>query len=445
MNDEVAAPTFVDLFAGAGGLSLGLMAAGLRGLFAVEREVNAFATLRSNLIDGRRDLRYEWPRWLPREPIDLGDLIELHRSNLEKLRGKVDILAGGPPCQGFSQAGRRRSDDPRNRLFELYAQMAQIVQPAFLVFENVPWIAVAFDKLRRKKWNPDGVGRPVLPFSEKIAKRLGLCGYDVVGLHERALEFGVPQDRTRYLMLGVRRDLQLSLSASDLRGMLMTHRDELLATLGLEWPVMLHEAISDLETARRHRIGCVDSPGFDQVVYGGPQTQYQKLMHIGMRDDEPPNSMRLVNHRPETVARFRKILATCRKDVKLNPADRARLGMGKASTTPLARDKPSKTITSLPDDFIHYSEPRIFTVRECARIQSFPDWFEFRGKYTTGGTSRRSEVPRYTQVANAVPPLLAQVVGRVLVDLRSEVVRRRRGTVPGYGPARREVVLAGRG
>lgn len=75
------------------------------------------------------------------------------------------------------------------------------------------------------------------------------------------------------------------------------------------------------------------------------------------------------------------------------------------------------TITSHPDDYIHYLEPRIMTVRECARIQSFPDWFEFKGKYTTGGQARKLEVPRYSQVGNAIPPLFAEQVGQALIEL----------------------------
>ncbi|WP_342367262.1 DNA cytosine methyltransferase [Holdemanella porci] len=75
------------------------------------------------------------------------------------------------------------------------------------------------------------------------------------------------------------------------------------------------------------------------------------------------------------------------------------------------------TLTSIPDDFIHYSEPRIMTVRESARIQSFPDDYVFLGKYTTGGERRKYDVPRYTQVANAVPPLFAELVGLVLQEM----------------------------
>ena len=95
----------------------------------------------------------------------------------------------------------------------------------------------------------------------------------------------------------------------------------------------------------------------------------------------------------------------------MSDADRERLGIGKHAITPLSPDLPSHTLTTLPDDLLHYAEPRIHTVREHARLQSFPDWFEFRGKFTTGGSVRTQECPRYTQVGNAVPPLLAEAIG----------------------------------
>ena len=77
----------------------------------------------------------------------------------------------------------------------------------------------------------------------------------------------------------------------------------------------------------------------------------------------------------------------------------------------------SPTITGHPDDYLHYCEPRIMTVRECARIQSFPDWYQFKKKYTTGGQMRKLEVPRYTQVGNAIPPLFAELAGVVLKQM----------------------------
>ena len=83
----------------------------------------------------------------------------------------------------------------------------------------------------------------------------------------------------------------------------------------------------------------------------------------------------------------------------------------------LDKNSQAPTITSIPDELVHYCEPRILTVREYARIQSFPDWYEFKGKYTSGGARRKKEVPRYTQVGNAVPPLFAEQIGIALMEV----------------------------
>lgn len=439
-------PAFVDLFAGAGGLSLGLMKAGLRGLFAVEHEKNAFETLQVNLIDTERELRYDWPTWLTRGPWEIGQLIKQHEDSISSLRGSVDLLAGGPPCQGFSSAGQRKRDDPRNRLFELYVEMARLLEPSFLVFENVPWIAIEFDKEKRQRENPRKLGRPAEAFSSKIADRLADLHYKVFILQEKAADFGVPQTRPRYLILAIKESIAGSVDEAAVRQRLSTERNALLAELGLplDRPVTVREAISDLVIEGRKRTDCVDYEGFEQIVYEGPLTDYQKLMHRGMSDAEAPNSMRLVQHRPGTIERFKKILATCRKGVRMTPAEREQFGMCKASVTPLHPDMPSHTLTSLPDDFLHYSEPRIMTVREYARLQSFPDWFAFRGKYTTGGQERKRECPRYTQVANAVPPLLAEVVGRLIIGLHRDLAATSLGSVEGAerdASANRQLVM----
>jgi DNA (cytosine-5)-methyltransferase 1 len=103
----------------------------------------------------------------------------------------------------------------------------------------------------------------------------------------------------------------------------------------------------------------------------------------------------------EEAPRNKRIMGEARKEY----------GIKKRNVTVLDRKEPSLTITTIPDDFIHYSEPRVMTVRECARLQTFPDWFEFKGSYTTGGARRVRQTPRYTQVGNAVPPLFAEQVG----------------------------------
>jgi DNA (cytosine-5)-methyltransferase 1 len=130
--------------------------------------------------------------------------------------------------------------------------------------------------------------------------------------------------------------------------------------------------------------------------------------------------MRLAKHTPETMVRFEKILDTCRRGVQLNRKDRFAFGLNKHCTVPLDPDKPSHTLTTLPDDILHYAEPRILTAREYARLQSFPDWFEFRGKYATGGYLRTIECPRYTQIGNAVSPLVAECIGNLLKNIASQ-------------------------
>ena len=135
---------FIDLFAGCGGLSLGLKSAGWRGLFAVERTPDAFETLKHNLIDKAIVPGFQWPEWLPCKHMTTSELIAGYSANLKKLRGKVDLIAGGPPCQGFSFAGRRNPTDPRNRLTEEYIQIVDLVQPTYLLLENVRGFKVAF-------------------------------------------------------------------------------------------------------------------------------------------------------------------------------------------------------------------------------------------------------------------------------------------------------------
>ncbi|MDC0664367.1 DNA cytosine methyltransferase [Marinobacter sp. SS21] len=140
-----------------------------------------------------------------------------------------------------------------------------------------------------------------------------------------------------------------------------------------------------------------------------------------MTEGEGPNSLRLPRHRPQVTERFERILRECPKGKCLTQEQRDRYGIKKHSITPLCPDRPSATMTTLPDDYLHYCEPRILTVREMARIQSFPDWFEFLGQYTTGGSFRTKSCPRYTQVGNAVPPLLGEALGELVIGAMKQL------------------------
>ena len=110
--------TVIDLFAGCGGLSLGLYQSGWDGLFAIEKNSFAFATLKANLIDNKK--HFNWPDWLPQTPHDINEVLKKYTPQLKNLRGTVDLVAGGPPCQGFSMAGKRVEEDIRNSLVFSY-------------------------------------------------------------------------------------------------------------------------------------------------------------------------------------------------------------------------------------------------------------------------------------------------------------------------------------
>ncbi len=111
-------PTYIDLFAGCGGLSLGLHAAGWQGLFAVEKSPDAFKTLEYNLIE--KINHFEWPTWLPKQALEINSVLDNYQTELQNLKGKVTLVAGGPPCQGFSMAGKRNEFDLRNDLINSY-------------------------------------------------------------------------------------------------------------------------------------------------------------------------------------------------------------------------------------------------------------------------------------------------------------------------------------
>jgi len=401
---------FIDLFAGCGGFSLGLMNAGWNGLFAVEKDSMAFDTLRHNLVDNDK-FKHDWPSWLKKEATTIEDLIENHSENLKGLNGMVDLIVGGPPCQGFSMLGLRNSDDPRNKLTEKYLEVVALIQPKYIILENVKGFATKFDG--------DGC-KDHVPYSEIVKEKFDALGYDTTSMMVSTDQWGVPQRRTRFILLAIRKSLSQCPDQilEDFQG----SRHQYLSGKGLptDRSVTVHEAISDLESKGKKLIPVTDAnvPSYQQIKYREPKklSAYAKMMRLGS-NGKAPDSLRLTKHRPATVAKFQLILDSCGKGHNLTNHDRERLNIKKQVIVPLAKGKVSPTVTTLPDDILHYSEPRILTVRENARLQSFPDWFEFKGKYTTGGKLRTKECPRYTQVGNAVPPLFAEALGCVIDGL----------------------------
>lgn len=403
-----SAPTFIDLFAGCGGLSLGLMQAGWNGLFAIEYNPMAFETLKYNLID-RNDPGYSWPDWLPKEPHDIKGFLKNYSDELRMLKGTVDLIAGGPPCQGFSFAGKRDNQDERNKLFKEYLKIVKFIQPKIVFMENVEGITVSLGK-NRKHLIQDKCEKP---YSHKIVSSLQRQGYKVFTKLVEFQDYGVPQLRKRFIILGFRIQ-EFSNVIDNPFALLKNSISDFLEEKGLPCvPISLQEAISDLEFKHGY-IESPDTKGFRHGLRGRCQSPYQSYIRRRTEYNEIIDSHRFVNHTDVIVERFNSILNECRRGVQLNDNDRSKFKLRKRCTYPADPDKPSPTLTTLPDDLIHYNEPRVLTVREFARIQSFPDWYVFRSKYTTGGNKRKSECPRYTQVGNAVPPMFAEVVGRTL-------------------------------
>jgi len=395
--------TVIDLFAGCGGLSLGLYQAGWNGVFAVEKNPCAFETLNYNLIENKN--HFDWPEWLPKEPLDIIEVNKRYRKELKHLRGAIDLVAGGPPCQGFSMAGKRMEDDVRNQLVFAYIDFIKMVRPQILLFENVKGFTYAFDK----KDNPDAV-----PYSVVVVDQLKKLGYDVSAHVIDFSEYGVPQRRKRFILVGIQKSLKKN--AGDFFAGLQNNRKSFLSERGLSKDTTITDAISDL-LRENGTVPTPDRKNFLSGVYGAAATPYQTYMRQDV-EDFVPQSHSFARHGVGKLACFKKLLAEYPvKGERIDGKAREVWGIKQRGIYILDGQAVAPTITNMPDDYLHYQEPRIMTVRECARIQSFPDWYEFKSKYTTGGDQRKKEVPRYSQVGNAIPPLFAHQAGLVLKEM----------------------------
>ena len=407
---QAASPLlFVDAFAGCGGLSLGLKRAGWKGLLAIEKDPFAFETLSTNFPPFDGPLSYNWPTNIERRAWDIHELLADRKEALAGLAGNVDLLAGGPPCQGFSNAGRRRLDDPRNKLFEAYLELVDVLRPRLVLIENVRGFKSDF------KVSEQGATHN---FATALERGLS-ARYDVASAVIQTRDFGVPQARPRFFLVGAMKDEACGDRIATFFEDLGRQAGGFLNERQLpRWPTA-RDAISDLEVAHNGTVPSVDSKGFDAIAYNPPRTPYQQAMREH-HEGAPPDT-RLARHRPDIRDRFADIIKTCREEGRLNVTISAETRkahrLKKMAIRVLDPLSFAPTITSLPDDLLHYSEPRTLTVRENARLQSFPDWFAFKGNFTTGGHRRRREVPRFTQVANAVPPLLAEQLGLLLIRI----------------------------
>jgi DNA (cytosine-5)-methyltransferase 1 len=430
--------SMIDLFAGCGGLSLGLEQADFETYFVNELNTDAMATYlanRSHKING------EEFRLLKKLHVnDINDLLKKNRLKQmkEDLRdcgletgenGDLDLLVGGPPCQGYSGIGIRRSysvdkkDIPSNQLYQKMATLIDELRPKIFLFENVRGILTS-------RWTAEGqkgdIWRDVYTEYSKLGAR---AGYAVRWSLIQACNYGVPQNRPRVLMVGIRNDVLKHYGAADQNPVVLEQemtsgtavKAGFLPSTGICKVPDLEDLLSDLvddQVSKALRSQKFPDQ-FETTAYPREATTdaQMRLRGSSLKKGDAVTEQEYSRHSPEVVEKFRAMLAS---DGKIPARFQTKKFSQRLLPPRWGNGKPTITATSLPDDYVHFSQPRTLTVREWARLQTFPDWYEFRGKRTTGGLRRAGnpregifdrEVPKYTQIGNAVPVWLAQALG----------------------------------
>lgn len=337
----------IDLFCGCGGLSLGFEKAGFNVLLGIDAWQDAITTFNYNHKNSKGIC---------------ADLSTLNPEEIEKeLNGKtVDLIIGGPPCQGFSVAGKRIVDDERNKLYKNFVRFVEYYKPKAFMMENVPNIL--------------SIGEGIV--KDSIVKDFSDLGYKVVYRILTASDYGVPQNRRRAVFVGLQNGMEFKYPHSTVKNRITSK-----------------EAISDLP---------------DKTITDGdkyplePQSEYQKTMR--------ENAKGLYNHRITLHTEQTKRIISLVPDggnYKDLPLELQNTRKVHIAWTRLDSTKPSFTIDCGHNHHFHYEYNRVPTVRESARIQSFPDDFVFLGKQ---GSQLR-------QVGNAVPPLMAEEIAKQMKKL----------------------------
>ncbi len=393
---------FIDLFAGCGGLSEGFYRNGYKALLHLEIDPIACATLKRRMTYYKyRD--EEVNRAVMCKDITSSDVID---DMVSRINEEVDVIIGGPPCQAFSSVGRAQSpdsmqNDPRNYLFENYLNILNHFKPKFFVFENVKGILTA---------KPKGV-----KIFEKIINEMRKT-YKVESnpgvILLNAADYGVPQIRERVILIGVRKDIENVEPIDIYESLEVTNSD-----IDEKLPnyVTVREAIMDLPSLR--------SGQGKECQFGLDYSINNKFLQKVRNSDGIVYNHTARKHNEKDIERYRilsehqtwqlKDLMTVRPDLVHH--DPKHFGN---RYTVQAYDKPGKTVVAhLYKDgnlFIHpdCNQARTFTVREAARIQSFPDDFVFEGSRTA----------QYKQVGNAVPPLMGEALAKAIRKFLDKLV-----------------------
>lgn len=402
----------IDLFSGSGGLSLGLHSVGWEGLFAIEKDPMAFDTLENNFLrKGSPFHSFEnWPSWLEKKPHDIIEVLndDVMVARLKKLRGKIDLVAGGPPCQGFSVGGARRGqDDPRNDLPYRFVDFVSITQPQMILLENVEGFDKPFTHQGHK-----------VSYAEVIRKEFEELGYTVVKTTLHAIDYGVPQTRRRVVLFGIRGQWNIEQLERTFRLLLKEYAQDFRTSVlpGTTFPVGAYDAIADLNG--HNFVASPDAPRFQTSKYLSAKSEYAKLMRAFTTNWVLPDSHRYGVH-TERVLRLIKKAQQTQPSGRLSRKFLQSMGTESRKKFLLDRNLPVSTLTSHPDEFLHYEDPRIITLREAARLQGFPDAFTFHGRYTLNGERRGLDVSRCAQIGNAIPPLMGRALGQAMERISS--------------------------
>ena len=343
----------IDLFSGCGGLSFGFEQAGFECLIGVDIEQSALNTFAHN---------HKHAKALN---LDLSDDLSIEKI-IEKIGDrKIEIIVAGPPCQGFSLTGKRDENDKRNKLFYSVFKLAEQIKPKYIVIENVPGIKTLYEGRARNA----------------IISEFERLGYSNSEKLLYAPDYGVPQIRKRMFFVGI-------LNGEKFEFPTPTNTKENYVTC--------EQAIGDLPSLEFSLGNTVSEYECEAI------SEYQKLMR--------KNSTKLLNH---VGTRHTDHVISVIKQVPEggNNKDLPK-GVGNSrkfneAWTRYHSKKPSKTIDTGHRNHFHYKWNRIPTARENARLQSFPDNFEFLGNKTQ----------QYRQIGNAVPPLLGYAIGKKILEM----------------------------